>query len=358
MGCSSYLTPLFTVCNMNFSIQMAAAIICICAFIQPSVASAYYGYGGFIPSWLRSPVPHDVEPPPHYKEPAPHYEEPTPHYEEPAPHYEEHATHYDEPEPYSEDPHDEHATKETDLDPHGKGKQCVDVSTYTFPKWVKKDKKCCTTVFKKKVIPQKEKVCSKVTSQYCDVLPFTECEMKMHDIKVKVSHWVYKFVPVYKCVKSYEDIIHKKKKPVCTKRPKQVCNSKWKISESGEKVYGGKEDCKTIYVDNCILKEAPEVIKVEKPHCSVVYKAPYMTIETKKDVKTIYKMECKVLKKTTCEAHTTKDCKHIVYNESKDVPHKTCDPTYIKLPKQHLEHKKKCLLMEHNGLNHHAYKLS
>ena len=32
---------------MNFSIQMAAAIICMCAFIQPSVASAYYGgYSG------------------------------------------------------------------------------------------------------------------------------------------------------------------------------------------------------------------------------------------------------------------------------------------------------------------------
>ena len=68
------------------------------------------------------------------------------------------------------------------------------------------------------------------------MLPFTECEMKMYDTKVKVSHWVYKFVPVYKCVKTYVDIVHKKKKPVCSKKPKQVCNSKWKVSESGEKV--------------------------------------------------------------------------------------------------------------------------
>ena len=59
-------------------------------------------------------------------------------------------------------------------------------------------------------------------------------------------------------------------------------------------VYGGKEDCKTIYVDDCKLKDVPEVIKVEKPHCSITYKAPYMTIETKKDVKVVYKMECKV----------------------------------------------------------------
>ena len=51
------------------------------------------------------------------------------------------------------------------LDPHGKDKQCVDVSTYTFPKWVKKDKKCCTTVFKKKIIPKHENV-SKVMPNY------------------------------------------------------------------------------------------------------------------------------------------------------------------------------------------------
>merc|ERR1711962_661950 len=279
MGCSIGTTLQLTAYNMKFSLQIMLAIICMSAFIQPSVASAYYDLQ-YIPEWFRTSEPHPaVEPEPHYEEPAPHYEEPEYHYEKP-------------------------------------------------------------------------------TSQYCDVLPFTECEMKMYDTEVKVSHWVYKFVPVYKCVKSYEDIVHKKKKPVCSKKPKQVCNSKWKISESGEKVYGGKEDCKTIYVDDCKLKDVPEIIKVEKPHCSITHKAPYMTIEIKKDVKVVYKMECKVLKKNHCEAHTTKDCKHIEYNESQDIPHKKCDPTYIKIPKQHLDHKKKCLFMAHNGLNHETYKLS
>ena len=88
----------------------------------------YHYFSGYIPSWLRSPVPHDEPPPyyeepaphyeepaPHYEEPTPHYEEPTPHYEKPSPHYEDPAPHYDEPEPYPEDPHNEHATKETGL---------------------------------------------------------------------------------------------------------------------------------------------------------------------------------------------------------------------------------------------------
>ena len=59
-------------------------------------------------------------------------------------------------------------------------------------------------------------------------------------------------------------------------------------------VYVGREDCKTIYVNDCILKEVPNIIKVEKPHCSITGKIPYMTIEPITEIKIGYKMECKV----------------------------------------------------------------
>ena len=100
---------------MKFSLQIMLAIICMCAFIQPSVASAYYD----IPEWFRSSTPHLTvdykEPEPHYEEPAPHYEEPTPHYEKPTPHYDEPLPHYNEPEPYSEEPHYKHPDHETGI---------------------------------------------------------------------------------------------------------------------------------------------------------------------------------------------------------------------------------------------------
>ena len=63
-------------------------------------------------------------------------------------------------------------------------------------------------------------------------------------------------------------------------------------------VYVGREDCKTIYVNDCILKEVPNIIKVEKPHCSIIGKIPYMTIEPITEIKMTYKMECKVQSKT------------------------------------------------------------
>ena len=58
-------------------------------------------------------------------------------------------------------------------------------------------------------------------------------------------------------------------------------------------VYVGREDCKTIYVNDCILKKLSNFIKVEKPHCSITGKIPYMTIEPITEIKMTYKMECK-----------------------------------------------------------------
>ena len=112
---------------MKFSLQIMLAIICMSAFIQTSVASAYYDLQ-YIPDWFRTSEPHPAvepeshyeEPAPHYEEPAPHYEEPSPHYEEPAPHYEKPTPHYEEPhynepEPYSEEPHYKHPDHETGI---------------------------------------------------------------------------------------------------------------------------------------------------------------------------------------------------------------------------------------------------
>merc|ERR1719447_532599 len=219
---------------------------------------------------------------PHHKPQEKHHEPHDTHYEHPPTHYKDQGPHHKPHEKPHEDDHDLHQkpykpdhNHTGHLDPHGKGKQCVDVSAYTYPEWKKKPKTCCETKFKKHVIERNKTVCMNVTSLYCDVWPYTECEMKMYEKKVEISHWHYKFKPIYKCIKHYEDIVHQKKKPVCKKKPKKVCNSKWKIDQYGKKVFAGNEDCKTIYVDNCVLQTVPEIIKVEKPYCSVVDKVPY-----------------------------------------------------------------------------------
>merc|ERR1719244_715768 len=117
--------------------------------------------------------------------------------------------------------------EESGFEPHGKGKQCVDVSSYTFPTWVQQDRKCCKTVTKKHTYQKSAKVCDDVTTLHCDVHPYTECEHKLYEEEVSSSHWTYEHKPAYACVKKEVEIVHKIEKPVCTKKPKRVCNSKW-----------------------------------------------------------------------------------------------------------------------------------
>merc|ERR1711874_445805 len=176
--------------------------------------------------------------------------------------------------------------------------------------WVRENRKCCKTDFKKHIDHQEETVCHDVTSLHCDVFPYTECEYKKLGEEVSTSHWNFEYKPAYVCVKKHVEIAHKKEKPVCTKKPKKICNSKWKISPSGEKVWAGQEGCKTIYVDDCKIQKVPESIKVYKPDCKETDQIPFMNIIPKKETKAVYKKECKVLKKTDCKAHTTKKLEH------------------------------------------------
>ena len=75
-----------------------------------------------------------------------------------------------------------------------------------------------------------------VTSVYCDVGPHTECEMKMEPITLNTTTWEYVYFPKKTCVKTYKEVVHMKKRPVCVKKPKYHCSSKWKVLPSGEKV--------------------------------------------------------------------------------------------------------------------------
>ena len=63
----------------------------------------------------------------------------------------------------------------------------------------------------------------------------------MKNITVKASSWIHDKVEIYTCTKgNYEELVVKKKKPKCTKVPKQTCSSVFKYNEKGEKVIFSK----------------------------------------------------------------------------------------------------------------------
>merc|ERR1711874_589983 len=172
------------------------------------------------PPQSYEPPPSHYEPPkshyepylpedPHYGEPETDYEPPKSHPEPPKRHYEPPEPQYGEPNTHGESPHD----KKDNPD-------CVDISTWSEVKYKKVEKEHCKVHYQKFTEDKKDKVCSDVTSISCDVLPYTECEMKIRTVKHSTCEWFWKHQPVKKCHNVVKTITHHKKKPECTKVPK------------------------------------------------------------------------------------------------------------------------------------------
>merc|ERR1712190_48271 len=136
--------------------------------------------------------PHHDPYKPHHEPHKPHYEPPPPpHYEPPTSHHEPHKPHhepYKPTDPYHKPPHH----KKDDPD-------CVDISTWSEVKYKKGEKEHCKLEYEKHTEKKQDKVCDEVTSIHCSVLPYTECEMKMKDVKHTSCEWFWNYQSVRKC---------------------------------------------------------------------------------------------------------------------------------------------------------------
>ena len=76
-----------------------------------------------------------------------------------------------------------------------------------------------------------------VTSEYCDVMPYTICMMIMSNTTMNLTQWKYEYQSVYGCSKQYKNATYVEKKPQCTRVPKKrFCTSKWKVHPTKGKV--------------------------------------------------------------------------------------------------------------------------
>jgi len=283
-------------------------------------------------------IPHYGEPEPQYEPPKSHHEPPKSHHEPPKPHYEPSEPQYKEPKPYHETSHN----KKDNPD-------CVDVSTWSEVKYKKVEKEHCKVEYQKYTEKKQDKVCSDVTSISCNVLPYTECEMKIKTVKHTSCEWFWKHQPVKKCHNVVKTITHHKKKPECTKVPKYHCEEKWEVDDHGKKVWAGNGDCKLLEWEDCKLVSVPAKFEYIQPDCSHEVNIPVHDIQDKPDSTEVSSMSCKVKKTTKCVPHVTKKCKHIHYTETVIRPVSKCEPFYIYVPFQERHHKQKCLFGDHAG---------
>merc|ERR1712190_492860 len=155
------------------------------------------------------PEPHDKPTDPHYEEPETNYEPPQSHYEPPTSHHEPPQSHYEPPTSHHEPPKAHYEPPEPQYgepnphheSPHNKkdNPDCVDISTWSEVKYKKVEKEHCKVEYEKHTEKKQDKVCDEVTSIHCSVLPYTECEMKMKDVKHTSCEWFWNYQSVRKC---------------------------------------------------------------------------------------------------------------------------------------------------------------
>merc|ERR1712190_59018 len=312
------------------------------------------------------PEPHDKPTDPHYEEPETNYEPPQSHYEPPTSHYEPPTSHHEPPQPHYEPPTSHHEPSQPHYEPteeqygepnphhespHNKkdNPDCVDISTWSEVKYKKAQKEHCKVEYQKYTEEKRDKVCSDVTSISCNVLPYTECEMKIKTVKHTSCEWFWNHQPVRKCHNVIKTITHHKKKPECTKVPKYHCEEKWEVDDHGKKVWAGNGDCKLIEWEDCKLVSVPAKFDYIQPDCSNKMNIPVHDIRDKPDSTEVSSMTCKVKKATKCVPNVTKKCRHILYTETVIKPVSRCEPFYIYVPFQERHHKQKCLFGDHAG---------
>ena len=108
-------------------------------------------------------------------------------------------------------------------------------------------------------------------------------------------------------------------------------------------IWAGNDNCTVIYKHKCTYEEYKHTIEVKIPNCSVTGQIPFMTIVSSDDNAMVYQMKCHVKQKNVCASKQEIVCSNINYREWTITPEKECKDKFTWLPRQYIEHDRKCL---------------
>jgi hypothetical protein len=232
-----------------------------------------------------------------------------------------------------------------DLDYIHDTKFCTDVSEWGPVKWVEKTLLKCDTTFDKDRKARRKTVCDNVTELKCDIVPYTECELKMISKPIKAYKDTKVPYHVKGCNETTDIIKHIKMVPHCVNETKLNCVTLWKTDDDGNQVWAGNEDCEEVTWKKCELRPEEHEFIVPKLECGDTGEIiEWDNCEEIKEPRMAIELTCNVLHTTNCKPKVTEICQDIDYVEWFEKPSgDNCYNVTIKTPTQTFEHKKKCL---------------
>ena len=155
-----------------------------------------------------------------------------------------------------------------------------------------------------------------MTEIVCEVVPYTECQMLMENVKYRSFEVVQKPFTPKECTAGMDIVKHTKMMPECRNVTKQNCITKWETDEDGKQVWAGNEACEPVTWRECKLVPKQVDFKVPKITCAEAKAIEYDDFEDVEKEQMTSKMVCEVKHASSCEPKVTNKCAQIQYQVS------------------------------------------
>ena len=222
---------------------------------------------------------------------------------------------------------------------------CVDVSRYGEVKYNKENAEVCTSSIKSTCIPRSEKVCVNIPKTSFTFNSGADCTNVPSTQYVRIDRTEERSFTSKKCLPNgYETITEVKKVPHCKNVTKDVCDSKWIIDASGNKVFADNVNCKSKTWQNCELVDKVLTEKVPVKKCVDDEDLWYLTPVFDTMEITSYKRSCSAVGGASCKVTHIQECTEVTWSDCSDRVERSCRPISTNIPTQEYNHLKRCAI--------------
>ena len=145
----------------------------------------------------------------------------------------------------------------------------------------------------------------------CDLVAYTDCSTRPIASTQRLDMVEEDTFVSKECKPDKVVVLEEVKKiPVCTTVTKQQCDSRWKVTEGGLKVWDGNENCRNVGWEDCLLEEKVMKKDIATYSCidmeSDILPYPSLLVQTEDIVS--YERLCQVTGNTVCSYQEDTQC--------------------------------------------------
>jgi len=219
---------------------------------------------------------------------------------------------------------------------------CTDLMDYGDLTFINETVTVCSYNIEKTCEDKTEDMCMDLTELDCEVELFTNCSMDWtsHEVVESEPATLTKTLP--SCTKQYRTETHEKTHQECKNVTKNICESLWKIDDSGEKVFDGyTTDCKDVIWKDCSDVTVQVELQIPFMNCTDEDYS-YLSFENTTTPVMTDTMDCQVEKRSVCTPRTVTKCSSITFTTCTEEPVTSCRSVNVPEPNKKVLLKRSC----------------